>query len=583
MTALKAQSVDAYRIWQAEGKPHSGSANHERLRARAAYRKELRNSQRKPKQSTWNKLHETLSTKSTDRFWKEWKKLYRADKSHLHPVVNGLSSKQDISDSFKSHFIDISKPNNVERVDQLNREFDSAYTNARAEHDQSCECNNYSISLDTVIDAAFSMKKGKTSDDDSVSAEHFFYAPLALFIRLQHLFNSMLKHSFVPRQFQLGTIIPLVKDHQGNLGDFNNYRGITIASISSKVFEHALRILFGSFLTTSTYQFGFKKRSSTSHALFCLKETINYYTERGSSVFCSFLDASKAFDRLVHSGLFLKLLQRKMPLIFLDLIRFWYSDLQCRVRWGDCHSSWFNVIAGVRQGGILSPDFYCIYVDDLVVILKRLGIGCHLRNVFLSVLLYADDMALVSPSLRGLQKLLKACEEYCSNWDICLNPKKTKNVAFGTGIANLCPLILNGNALEWVQEWKYLGVCVRSHDYFDCVIDEKLRSFYRCLNAILRIEGHSNELVMLRLLEAHCLPILTYAIEVIHVADSDKRRKFRVAYNAIFRKIFQYRYTESVRELQGFLNRPTWEELVERRQEKFRLRLSTHAIASALI
>ena len=230
-----------------------------------------------------------------------------------------------------------------------------------------------------------------------------------------------------------------------------------------------------------------------------------------------------------------------------------------------------------------APEFFSIYVDDLVGILKQLGIGCHLRNIFLSVLLYADDMALVSPSLRGLQTLLKACEDYCSKWDICLNTKKTKNLAFGSSITNLCPLFLNGNEIEWVSEWKYLGLTLQSHNFFNCVIDERIRSFYRCLNAILRIEGRSNELVMLRLLEAHCLPILTYAIEVVHVADPDIRRKFRVAYNAIFRKIFYYRYTESVRELQQFLSRPTWEELVERRQAKFRKKLDIHPIACALL
>ena len=353
--------------------------------------------------------------------------------------------------------------------------------------------------------------------------------------------------------------------------------------IASKIFEHLLRILFGEFLTTSSYQFGFKKKSSTAHAIYCLRETINYYTERGSSVYCSFLDASKAFDRLVHAGLFLKLLERNIPLIFLDLIIYWYSNLQCRVRWGDCYSSWFDIIAGVRQGGILSPDFYSLYVDDLVVILKQLGIGCYLRDHFLSMLLYADDMALLSPSLKGLQVLLKACEKYCYDWDICLNPKKTKNVAFGQNVTNLCSLYLDGGKLEWVTSWKYLGVDLKSHHSFDCAIDGKLGSFYKCLNAIVRIEGRSNELVMLRLLESHCLPILTYAIEVIHVSDTDTRRKMRVAYNAIFRKIFSYRQSESVRELQAFLHRPTWEELLEKRQSKFCQKLSEHSITKILI
>ena len=74
---------------------------------------------------------------------------------------------------------------------------------------------------------------------------------------------------------------------------------------------------------------------------------------------------------------------------------------------------------------------------------------------------------------------------------------------------------------------------------------------------------------MLRLLESHCIPILTYGIEIIHVADSDARRKLRVAYNTVFRKIFDYEWNESVRELQSYLCRPTWEELVDRRKEKF--------------
>ena len=74
---------------------------------------------------------------------------------------------------------------------------------------------------------------------------------------------------------------------------------------------------------------------------------------------------------------------------------------------------------------------------------------------------------------------------------------------------------------------------------------------------------------MLRLIETHCLPILTYGIEVIFVSDRDTRRQLRVAYNSVFRRIFNYRPWQSVTELQSFLMRPTWEELVEGRCEKF--------------
>lgn len=362
----------------------------------------------------------------------------------------------------------------------------------------------------------------------------------------------------------------------------NNYRGITIAPIISKIFEHALKIVFQPFLSTSQYQFGFKKKSSTSHAIFCLKEAVDYYTSHGSNVYCSFLDASKAFDRLVHAGLFLKLLHRNIPLVFLNIIIQWYSALQCRVRWGDTFSGWFAVISGVRQGGVLSPIFYCLYVDDLVEILSNLGIGCHLRDLFLSILLYADDMALLSPSLKGLQRLLTETEQYCKTWDIMLNAKKSKNLFFGKS-HSLTPLHLDGKQIEWVKSWRYLGITVQSHTSFNCCIDEKVKSFYRCANGILRIEGRSSEPVMLQLLESHCLSILTYAIEVIHVANNDERRRMRVAYNSLFRKTFNYRNWESVTDLQHSLQRPTWEELVEKRRRLFHERLAQNEFFRSIV
>ena len=76
-------------------------------------------------------------------------------------------------------------------------------------------------------------------------------------------------------------------------------------------------------------------------------------------------------------------------------------------------------------------------------------------------------------------------------------------------------------------------------------------------------------MVMLRLLEAHCIPILTYAIEIIHVADQDDRRQMRFAYNEVYQKMFGYSYRESITELRHCLGRPTLKELVKRRKATF--------------
>jgi hypothetical protein len=100
--------------------------------------------------------------------------------------------------------------------------------------------------------------------------------------------------------------------------------------------------------------------------------------------------------------------------------------MHCRVKWGDHFSSTFMVLTGTKQGGVLAPVFYSIYVDDVVVSMQHCNIGCYVKDVFLACLMYADDLAIAAPSLKALQRLLDVCSSYCIEWDIKLNPKKTK-------------------------------------------------------------------------------------------------------------------------------------------------------------
>ena len=236
--------------------------------------------------------------------------------------------------------------------------------------------------------------------------------------------------------------------------------------------------------------------------------------------------------------------------------------------------------AGVRQGGVLSPDLYSIYVDELLEKLEKTNRGCHYHGIFAAALFYADDMAVLAPSVKGLEILLKLCGEFCAEWDICLNAKKSRTLYFGKRTDIHHTILLNGKPVEWVDEWVYLGLTLKSGRTFECSVTERIKKFYRCANAIFRIDGRSNDMVMLKLIETHCIPILTYGIEVIHVANRDERRQLRVAYNSVFRKIFYYRWSESVTALQGFLGRPTWEELMYERHLRFTQRLLSSSKAT---
>ena len=104
------------------------------------------------------------------------------------------------------------------------------------------------------------------------------------------------------------------------------------------------------------------------------------------------MDCAKAFDKMSH-GLFLKLVNRNVPLCFIRVIMYWYLNMEAQVKW-------LNVTSGTRQGGVISPHFYGIYIEDLIVILRHRKIGCHLIGICIACILYADDSALMA-SLRS--------------------------------------------------------------------------------------------------------------------------------------------------------------------------------------
>ena len=149
-------------------------------------------------------------------------------------------------------------------------------------------------------------------------------------------------------------------------------------------------------------------------------------------------------------------------------------------KWCDCFSCWFNISARVRPGGVLSPDLYSIYVDDLIQKLIQLNKGCYYANLFAAALFYADDMALLAPSIKGLQCMLDVCYAYCEEWDIGLNSKKTKNLYFGKPADNLYNVTMNGAQIHWEKEWPYLGVMLRSGKTFGCSVDARIKKLCKC-------------------------------------------------------------------------------------------------------
>ena len=131
----------------------------------------------------------------------------------------------------------------------------------------------------------------------------------------------------------------------------------------------------------------------------------------------------------------------------------------------------------MRQGGVLSPDLYCIYVEELLTKLKRLNKG-YFFNRFAAAFFYADDMCILSPSVKGLKSLIQVCESYCIEWDIGLNAKKSCNIYFGKRTDISHDILLNGRKIDWADQWPYLGVMLKSGKRFDCSVSERIKKFY---------------------------------------------------------------------------------------------------------
>ena len=149
------------------------------------------------------------------------------------------------------------------------------------------------------------------------------------------------------------------------------------------------------------------------------------------------MDASKAFDRVNHWTLFKKMIDSGMPPIFVRLIITWYCEQHACVRWGSTLSPKFNVSNGVRQGGILSPLLFNLYMDRLSVTLSKTKVGCALCKIMVNHLAYADDLVMLSPSAKGLQKLLNIFLNMVKSTTLCSITKKRNVCIFQSNVVVL--------------------------------------------------------------------------------------------------------------------------------------------------
>jgi hypothetical protein len=455
---LREKSLFWHKMWLDCGRPRTGTVADVMRRTRASYHYAIRKVKRNEEHIISEKVADALLHNKTRDFWSEIKRI-RSSRSGTSRTVDDQTEPSNIARLFADNYRELytSVPYDVNEMQRIIDDINCSLSTEQVSVDCIYRCND-------VKDAVSHLKAHKSDGNLGLSSDHIINASDSFFTHLALLFTSIVIHGKVPDSFLLSTIVPIPKGNGVNKSDSSNFRGIALSSIYGKIFDNIVLSRYGKILASSELQFGFKARSSTNLCSMIMKESIAYYVNNNSSVFCTFLDASKAFDRVHYCKLFKLLIGRQVPACIVRVLINFYTNNYVRVSWCGILSDYFVAINGVKQGGVLSPVLFCLYIDGLLVALSKAGIGCFIGSKFVGALAYADDIVLLAPSASALRKMLAICDSYANDYHIVFNAKKSKCLVllpsarrFLCDFLKSCTFYIGDKPIEFVDSFSHLG------------------------------------------------------------------------------------------------------------------------------
>ena len=425
-----------------------------------------------------------LSKSNPRLFWKKIKKTKNKFKANCNfyeyfKELNNLNPQLGVEEEEKISFWETNGNNN--NVDHLDAE----------------------ITITELENAIGKLKTNKSCGLDNILNEFIIFGGETLKLVLLKLFNRILETGCFPSVWACGEIVPVFKSGDPNIP--SNYRGITLVSCIGKLFTNILNSRLNEWAEEndiySESQYGFRQNRSTSDCLFVLHGLINNYTSNSKPLYCAFIDLKRAFDNTNRRALMFKLYENKVSSKLIKLIKNMYSQIKLTVKGYSrqldeinrttssdsleenlyCSNLSFDTFfcskAGVFQGESLSPFLFSMFINDIDDCINTANdVGVPLETCLLSMILFADDMAVFSLTRVGLQNGLDCLYEYCARWGLTVNVEKTKCVAFKKGgkIACLDQWTFNGSVIETVNQFKYLGFVLGSSGTFNKGIDSIL-------------------------------------------------------------------------------------------------------------
>ena len=368
-----------------------------------------------------------------------------------------------------------------------------------------------------VVKAIKGLKKGKGVGGDKISSEMLVNGGEMLWGNLHALLVTCWEEEFVPEEWTEGIIVPLYKE--GDKCDVSNYRGITLGSHIGKVFcsilkQRLCQAVDGVIIGEA--QGGFRKNRQTVDHLFVVSGIAQLRHIEGKKTWLAFLDLKKAYDSVWREGLWAKLEAYGVKGKFLRMCQELYSSVSARVRVGQSLSDPFEIKCGLRQGCIMSPCLFSLFIMDLAGELESRDLGVRVRGQWMGSCLFADDIVLVGSSAQELQLMLDVAAGFAGRWHLRFNPKKCGVLVVGQKRQEK-RWLLGKDRVKEVDEYKYLGVWLNrqatGHNHVKHLL-EKAPSMHGLACKAKFWQGAEDVEAGIVMWEAACSPRLNYGSEV---------------------------------------------------------------------
>ena len=395
--------------------------------------------------------------------------------------------------------------------------------------------NEDRISKEEVKMAVGELKTGKAAGLDGCAVEAVKNGGASLIEWLVRLLNVCFLAGCVPLDWRSACIVPLYKG-KGDKFVCSNFRGISLLSVVGKLYGRVLirRVREGTEGVIREEQGGFQKGKGCVDQIFAVRQICEKFVEKGREVFWAFMDLEKAYDRIDRDGMWHMLSLYGVGGKLLKGVKSFYVDSRACVRVGSGVSDWFPVKVGLRQGCVMSPWLFNVYMDGVVREVSRgvLRRGVRMLNDevgewCINQLLFADDTALVAESEEDLKRLVQEFGRVCKRRKLKVNVGKSKvmrcsRVRDGRRMS----IVLDGEQLEEVSSFKYLGSKVAVDGKIGEEVSARVNEVSKVLGGMktmfncrsLRMD------VKRRLYEGVAVPTALYGAETWNMGQRERKR-----------------------------------------------------------